>query len=160
MYIEFSQLPPSARIWIYQSNRFLSAEEVTKIKSEAINFVEQWTAHQQTLKAGFEILHNLFLILAVDENHNDASGCSIDKSVHFMQHIAKEYNLDLFNRLNVVYRNNGKLNLIHFSKLLTDIKNNDPAQIFIFNNLISSKNQMQTEWEIPLEKSWLSKRTV
>jgi hypothetical protein len=34
-------------------------------------------------------------VLGVDENLNSVSGCSIDSSVHFMQQLEKEFDIDL-----------------------------------------------------------------
>ena len=52
-----------------------------------------------------EIRYNRFIILIVDESHAGASGCSIDKSVHFMQQLEQEYGINLFDRFNLAYRN-------------------------------------------------------
>ena len=53
MFVSFYELPDSSRIWIYQCNRELTEKEISEIKKLAENFVGEWTAHQQTLHAGF-----------------------------------------------------------------------------------------------------------
>ena len=78
MHVPFEKQPKSARVWIYQADRALKYQESRFIEKNAKAFCEQWAAHGVALKSSFKILHNRFLILAVDEQANMASGCSID----------------------------------------------------------------------------------
>ncbi|MEP7168158.1 MAG: ABC transporter ATPase [Bacteroidota bacterium] len=159
MFIPFKDLPDSSRIWIYQSNRELNEDEVNEIKKFAENFVGEWTAHQQTLHAGFEIFHNIFLILSVDENRNDASGCSIDKSVHFIRQLESHFKISLFDRFNIAFRNEDKVEvktLNDFLKIYKDKKLTN--RLPVFNNLLFTKADLKTKWEIPLNESWVKLR--
>ena len=156
MYTNFDTLPDTSRIWIYQSDRILTETEVDEINAHAQSFVEQWTAHEQTLKAGFKIFHSIFLVLAADENHNDASGCSIDKSVHFIQAMEKKFNLSLFNRLNVVYDDGTTKNIVHISKLkMLLAENKITDSISIFSNTITTKNELNENWLVKVKDSWV-----
>jgi hypothetical protein len=49
------------------------------------NFCIQWTAHGANLKAYGEVRHHRFIVMIVDETAAGASGCSIDKSIHFIR---------------------------------------------------------------------------
>ena len=82
--MEFSS---HSRVWIYQSDRKLTADEVVQIQMNLDNFTRSWTAHNNQLKAKAEIRYNRFLVLIVDESQAGASGCSIDKSVNFMKQL-------------------------------------------------------------------------
>ena len=79
------QLAAASKVWMYQSSRPLSPEEQQRINVEMQAFARQWTAHNQQLKAWGGVLEDRVLVLMVDETVAGASGCSIDKSVHFMQ---------------------------------------------------------------------------
>src|SRR5438309_11752962 len=107
MYIPPSQMPAHSRIWIYQSNRQLNDTEMDLISSKAISFLEAWTAHDARLKGSFEIRYRRFLILMNDEKAAGVSGCSIDKSVHFIQSLEKELHLSLLDRMLFAVKNNG-----------------------------------------------------
>ncbi len=85
MLVPFKELPESSRVWIYQANRSLSEQELQEINTKLEDFITQWTAHGANLKASFEIRYKRFIILALDQELNAASGCSIDASVHFIQ---------------------------------------------------------------------------
>ncbi|MEO5570509.1 MAG: ABC transporter ATPase [Bacteroidia bacterium] len=159
MFIPFNNMPGSSRIWIYQCNRELTNYEIGEIKNLAGNFVNEWTAHQQTLHASFEILHRIFLVLAVDENKNDASGCSIDKSVYFVRQIEKQFNVSFFDRMAVAFRTGEKIQVKPLNDFLEWYKKEKLSDdLHVFNNLVVTKQEMNTKWEIPLKESWITNK--
>ncbi len=155
MYSPSVELPDHSRIWIYQSDRELTSEEVDKISASAKQFLESWTAHDAKLQAGFEIRYSRFLILMIDEKVAGASGCSIDKSVHFVQGLEKEFNVSFFDRLKFAYRANDRVEVaprtIFERKLAEGTLSGDTI---VFNNLIQTKAELTSKWEVPLIKSW------
>jgi hypothetical protein len=157
MFVPFNELPGTSRIWIYQCNRELKADEVSEIKTLAENFAGIWTAHQATLHASFDILHNIFLVLAVDENKNDASGCSIDKSISFIRHLEQRFNISFFDRLGVAFRIGQEVKVKTLNDFLNFYnKENLADSLPVFNNLVFTKEDLKTKWEIPLKESWIS----
>ena len=70
MYIPYPELPNNSRVWIYQSDKELSIEEIEYICAKAILFIEKWTRHGDDLKGSFTIKYNQFLVLGVDEGFN------------------------------------------------------------------------------------------
>jgi hypothetical protein len=157
MFIPFNEMPDHSRIWIYQSNRELSENEISEMKKLAEKFVNEWTAHQLTLHASFELFYGIFLVLAVDENRNDASGCSIDKSVHFIRLMEKQFKISLLDRFNIAFRRNGKVEVKSLKDFLTLFKNEKLNDTFpVFNNLLTTKADLKTKWEIPLSESWVN----
>lgn len=146
----------TARVWVYQSNRLLTETEIAEIKDLGNAFVANWAAHKVQLEAAFDVLHNYFIVLAVDENQAKASGCSIDSSVHFIKQIEQQFQLDLFNRLNVVYNNNGNLALTNAHDLAKKIKQGDlPETILVFDNTITTAGQLESNWLVPANTTWL-----
>ena len=108
MVIPFSQLPDHSRVWIYPSNRRFSDEEITQLQSDIEQFLSDWTAHGASLSAGYCIPHQQFIVLALNESDQQATGCSIDKSVHFIQALEQSFSVSLLDKMNVHY-----LSLIH-----------------------------------------------
>ena len=104
MYIPFNNLTPESKIWIYQCNRLLKVEEQEFIANKMLDFVNNWQAHGTDLKASFEIQYNHFLVIGVDEKDQNATGCSIDASVHTLQSIQQELDVDLFDRMGITYK--------------------------------------------------------
>ena len=96
-------MPPTARVWVYQSSRPLASEEISAVEQALGVFVRQWTSHNTRLHAAGEVRHARFIILAVDESQSGASGCSIDKSVAFMKSLQASLGIDLFDRMCFTY---------------------------------------------------------
>jgi len=158
MLVDFQELPNDSRIWIYQSNRKFRPEEVEVIQSETASFLEQWTAHGAHLEAGFEIKHNRFIVIGLNQSNASASGCSIDSSVHFIQSLEKKFDLDLLDKMNVTFYTG---EFIAY-KPLADFKKMAKARsvsskTIVFNNLVNTKEEFLSYWEVPAKDSWHSR---
>jgi hypothetical protein len=106
-------LDPTSRVWIYGAERAMTPEEVKIARNELQEYVKSWAAHQRQLVAGADILHDRFLVLAVDESAAEASGCSIDGSVRFIQDLGARLGIDFFNRMRFSYRDaNGAIQTV------------------------------------------------
>jgi len=154
----YSELSPHSRVWIYQSDRRLTNDEVALITTKLTGFVNNWTAHNRPLKAFAEVRENLFILIYVDESESIISGCGIDKSFHLVESLGHDLNIDFFNRTKVAYISN---NIIHLATLL-ELKGlyNEKGitdTTIIFNNVVQTKNELETSWKIPLVNSWASK---
>jgi hypothetical protein len=145
----------NSRIWIYQSDRELDNGELTRITHILDGFTSEWTAHNHSLKAKAEIRYNRFIILTVDESQAGATGCSIDKSVNQMKALEKEFNINLFDRFNIAYRDGDAIlsvPRIEFEELIKQGKVN--ADTTVFNNLTQTIKDLNTKWEVPFKNSW------
>lgn len=148
-------MPPNARVWVYQNNKLFSDAETIAISLDGNKFIANWAAHGADLKASFDILHNLFIVIAVDEQQAMASGCSIDKLVQFIKSIEQKFQLNLFDRMLVAYRNRNEIKICsisEFEKLAAQKLINENT--IVFNNMVSSKSAFDKEWEGPLKSSW------
>ena len=158
MFIDFELLPENSRIWVYQADRTLTEQEVTQISKKLVVFVSNWKRHGDDLKASFKVEYNQFVILAVDENYNDVSGCSIDASVHLMREIEKELNVDMFDKMKVTFKDGVNINTISLADFKTYAKQQKiNANTVVFNNMISSKADLINALEIEVGKSWHAK---
>ena len=130
MIIPFSKIDKSSRVWVYQSNRKFTDHELIEINESIIDFLNDWTAHGAHLQSAFQIKYNRFIIIALNESSVEATGCSIDKCVHFIQKLEIQYNIDLLDKMNisfkqgdnVVWKENGKDTYGVIIKIIT--KNN------------------------------------
>jgi len=149
------QFSENSRVWVYQSDRKLSDTETQQIQIQMDNFAKSWTAHNNELKAKAEVRYNRFLILIVDESHAGASGCSIDKSVHFIKHIEEKFNIKLLDRFNLAYREGSEVLSAprhDFEAMLKQGSIN--TNTIVFNNMVQNLNELQTKWEVPFKDSW------
>ncbi|MES2590376.1 MAG: ABC transporter ATPase [Bacteroidota bacterium] len=158
--LSIKEMPSDARVWVYQSNKALSDTEVAGVAKAGNTFIADWAAHGASLKASFDILHNRFIVLAVDEKQATASGCSIDKSVHFIKELEKQFNLNLFDRMQVAFRKENQIITCHFNDLLKELTSQISSDldvlgnVTVFNNMVASKAEFDTNWECKLKNSW------
>jgi hypothetical protein len=155
MLTDFHTLPETSRIWIYQANRSFTSEEQEEIRSEMDTFLKDWTAHGSNLQAGYEIRYKRFIVIALDQSQASASGCSIDASVHFIQHLEKKYEVQLLDKMNVSYKQGEYIAY----KPLADFKKMAKQKAvskntIVFNNLVNNKQEYEEYWEVPASESW------
>ncbi len=153
--MNYQELADHSRVWIYQTDRRLSDAEVNEIQAHGAKFIDQWAAHGSELQAAFEVFYNQFIVLFADETQVKASGCSIDSSVRFIKELEKHYQLDLFNRLNLKYKEGSEIKMMpmaDFQKQLEEGVLNEETTVF--NNLIETKGDFETKWEVPVKESW------
>jgi len=151
----YNILPDTTRVWIYQAQVPFTENKITEIRQHISNFTTSWVSHNNQLRAFGDIYHNQFIILMVDESLAGASGCSIDKSVHFIKQIEQHYNVDLFDRMTFTYKDGEEVKSaprIEFSQLYKTGKINDNT--LVFDNLIKTKGDFETNWVKPLGESW------
>lgn len=155
MLVEFNTLPEESRVWIYQANRSFSETELEDLKSKLNIFIENWTAHGSDLQAGYTIKYKRFIVLALNQNITNATGCSIDASVHFIQQLEKDYNVDLMDKMNVSYKQGEYIaykTLLDFKKMA---KNRSVSKnTIVFNNLVNNIAEFNENWEVPASESW------
>ena len=157
MYVPFDSLDDSARVWIYQAARKLTEPEKSTISETLSAFTHQWVAHGNPLRTSFKIFHDQFIVLAADENFEQASGCSIDGAVRTIQQIDNTFKLNLFDRTKVAFLNDS-ITVINQNDLLKSLesgvwKNNTPT----FNNVLVSKGDLATKWVVPAGETWLKR---
>ncbi len=149
---------PNSRLWIYQSQRAFNESEESAINAQLLAFTTQWTAHNVALKASAIIMHHRFILIMVDEAQALATGCSIDKAVNVIKNIETTYDLSLFDRLYITYRNTyneiASVILAEFeAKLNTGEVTEDTI---IFDNTILTTNDIQ-KWEAKVKDTWVSR---
>lgn len=155
---EFDNLPDTSRVWIYQCNRSFTTEEVSVISTKIENFIERWTAHGKDLEAGYKIIYKRFIVLALNQANQAATGCSIDASVHFIQQLEQDYDVDLMDKMNVSYKQGDFIAykpLKDFKKMAKDraVSKNT----IVFNNLVHNIAEFNQNWEVPASESWHSR---
>ena len=121
-------------------------------------FVEDWSAHGTSLEASFIIQYNRFIILAVNQEVQQATGCSIDKSVEFIQALEQKYKVDLLDKMNVTYRQGEYIthkSLLDFKRMAKEKAVS--ANTIVFNNLVNTIEEWKESWEVPASESWHSR---
>lgn len=158
MIVDFNKMPDTSRIWIYQSDTKFSQEQLVKIRKELTSFLTAWTAHGAQLNASFDIRHDRFIVIALDQSQSRASGCSIDSQVRFIIALQEELGVDLLDKMNVTYYQNDRVHykpLLDFKKMAKD--GAIGKKTIVFNNLVTNLGEFKDSWEIPAIESWHSR---
>ncbi len=151
-----NQLSPLSKVWVYQSSRAFNEDEGLVISQKIKDFVQQWTSHKLEVSGDGGLVYNRFVILMADETLVGVGGCSIDSSVHFMRSLGQEFRADFLDRWLVAYKKEDEVHAIsraEFEKLVESGEVHDDT--IIFNNLIQTKAELQSRWQIPYKQSWL-----
>ena len=163
MYVPFKHIPDHARMWIYQASRPLSDTEIQQTQRLGQPFVEQWAAHGQGLRASISVLHHHFLVIALDEQHHAASGCSIDSSVGFVRALEEAFGksgqpISFFDRTLIAFYQHDAVKLVPLAEAKAQIADGHlPPDTLTFNNLIRTKADLENRWLVAIKDSWLAR---
>jgi|SRR6185312_862921 len=152
---DYNTLAPNSRVWIFQADREFSADENSSISNELLQFVDTWLSHGSLLKANYKVLHNRFIVFFADEEGDNMCGRAIDASVRYIKELEKRYSLSLLDRSRVAYIKNDKVYSCTLDELGQRIEAGDiTPDTEVFNNLVSTKEEFDSHWTVPLAKSW------
>lgn len=158
MFAPFETLADSARIWIYQSGRKFTETEKITISDTLRTFTHSWVAHGNPLKTSFTILYDQFIVLAADENFNEASGCSIDSSVRVIRQLDQQFSLNLFDRTKIGFLKSEHIEMIPLHELPNALAEGRWQQhSLFFNNVVELKGQLKNGWITPANQTWLKR---
>jgi hypothetical protein len=144
----FPQLPDTSRVWLYVSDRPFDATESNYIQDALSDFTQnKWTTHGTKLMASGSVLMNQLVVLAVDEEVMNASGCSIDSSVRLMKQLGTELKVDFFNRLFVLISKESEIKRVHFQDL------HQYADWKLLNPMVSSLEEVRNRFLIDVKES-------
>ncbi len=158
MLVSFDKLPLSSRVWIYSSNRKFVQKEIISLRNDLEDFLSNWTSHNQNLETSFELRYDRFIIIAVNQEINNASGCSIDNCVRFIKKLENKYEVDLLDKMNVIYKQDKHLYHKKLNEFISMYKNNLVSlNTVVFNNLVNTVGEYKLKWEVPVKESWQNK---
>ncbi len=152
------QLPATSRLWVYQSDRAFAPAEKIQIEQVLQSFLDQWAAHGSELKSAYAIKQDQFIVIAVDESHHGASGCSIDASVSVIRSIEQQFGVSLLDRTKVAVLDNDKITIYPFNGIKSKITEGAiNPDMTVFNNTVQTLGEWQTSWKQPAKESWMGR---
>jgi hypothetical protein len=107
-----SEMPDTARLWVYAADRPLSDAEEETLTTQLEDFLSDWTSHGRSVEGAAEVRDGRFVLLAAHRrsaasgsaDDADVSGCGIDASVHVLESFAAETCVEWESGLRVFYR--------------------------------------------------------
>ena len=149
MLVDFNTTADQSRIWIYAAEHKLTNDQENYILNHISDHLQNWEAHKVPLTAGVTILENRFIVVALDESENGASGCSIDTLQKSIQNLEKDLSISLLNRLNVFCKIEDEILCIPSFKLESIAKSNT-----LFYDLTIQKKSDLYSYLKPISEGW------
>jgi len=158
IFVDFEEIPEDAKVWVYPSSRKFYPNEIEVIEEKIKKFIESWKSDDTSFKASYKFLNNRFIILTADDIATELSNADIDASVSFILSLQETYEVALLDRMNVCFKQGEHIqykDLKDFKKLL---KNKAlTGKSVIFDNLVNTKQDFDSFWEITIEESWYNR---
>ncbi len=145
------QMPGNSRVWCFGAAQVLSPLHLQDLSSKMDAFVADWQAHGADLSAAYTIIHDSFLIVAVDESITPPSGCSIDKVFKLLAN----FPIDFLQRLRIwqPFCNTAHVFNLEDAKLAFKEKQID-MHTLVLNPLVATLEEARENLYIPLSQSW------
>ncbi|MBL8011605.1 MAG: hypothetical protein JNJ64_13455 [Flavobacteriales bacterium] len=149
-------MPAHARAWVYKAARDLGQAEQRLIRERGAVFTASWAAHGAPLDACVDVLHDRFVVVAVDEAQAQASGCSIDKSVGFIKQLEQDLNLMLTDRMVVVVEREGRVQGVRLQELPSLLAEGlIGLDTIVFDDLVATVGDLRERFRVRLADSWM-----
>ena len=155
MLVDYTSLPETSKVWIYPSNRKFYDTEIDGIHEKIKTFLESWKTNDDTFRVSYQLLYNRFIVLFADASGSSLLNADIDASVMFILQLQQEYEVELLDKMNVCFKQGEFVQykeLKDFKKLL---KNKAvTGKSIVFDNLVTTKEEFENYWEVPISESW------
>lgn len=136
-----------------------SLSEALEIEALLNKFSSEWRSHGQDVYAYCNLFFGQFIVLMADETHTSVGGCSTDSSVRFIKQLGEKFRVDFFNRTNLAFVINNKIQVLPMNQLSYALDNYfiNPETLY-FNNLVQTKEQLENNWIVAVKNSWIANR--
>ena len=155
--VDFAELPDHARVWIFASDRQLSADESAVLLEEVDAFLDQWSAHGAPLRNAREWRDRQFLVIGVDPTVEQASGCSIDGLFRSLQRLGDRLATSLVSGGRVFYRDaRGTPRLALRHEVPAFVRGGQlDASTPVFDTTLTSAADYRSRFEQPAGRTWV-----
>ncbi len=155
MLVPFNDLSNNSKVWIYQASRELKEEELNLVKKKLEQFLNNWQSHGKDLVASYKLPFNQFIVLAVDEEKTGSSGCSVDASVAVLKELEHDLQVDLFDRMKVIFKIDDNINTVTLPDFQKYVKEGKITKnTTVFNNLVKTKSEFENNWQVQAKDAW------
>jgi hypothetical protein len=150
-------IPKNHKLWFYGFTKDLDNNDLRNIEARLNQFTQEWESHGQKVNAKSLLVGGHLMILAVNNDFIEASGCSIDSSVALIRDINKEYQLDLFDRLKLGIVEGEKIKYLSKEQVSLSVESGSlDVNKMCVNETINNSDHL-SQFIVPVSQSWLGK---
>ena len=156
--VPFDQLPDSARLWVFASDRELTGDDARAVLATVDEFLSAWKAHGVPLVCARDWRDNRFLAIGVDVNAENASGCSIDGLFRALQQLERSVGSKLVGGGRAFYRTTAGIETSPRDQFVDRVKRGEVAPSTpVFDTGVSAASAWRTRFEQPADASWTAR---
>jgi hypothetical protein len=144
-------LHDDARIWLFGIAPALDDAKRARMLDEVDRFLRDWAAHNVPVTSAREILHDSFLLIAVDKA-SETSGCSIDRMFGLLRQLERDLGVKILDPSLVFVRHgDGRVTAMTRDEFRAAA---DPHTV-VFDTLAERLGDIRSgRWERRAEDSW------
>ncbi len=148
---DINSLPDSSRIWLFGISPALDETKRARMLQQVDLFLAGWAAHNVPVTSAREILHDSFLLIAVDQQ-SETSGCSLDRMFALLRQLERDLGVAILDPNRVFVRHgDGQVGAITRDEFRASA---DPHTM-VFDTLAERLGDVRSgRWERPAAESW------
>jgi len=148
---DIDRLSDDARIWIFPISPALDDAKRARLLDDVDRFLDGWAAHNVPVTSARELLHDSFLVIAVDKR-SETSGCSIDRMFGLLRQLERDLGVAILDPQRVFVRHgDGRAGAMTRDEFRASA---DPHTI-VFDTLAERLGDVRGgRWERPAAESW------
>jgi hypothetical protein len=153
---DFASLPDSARVWVYGADKPLDSSATDLLLEETDRFLNGWKAHGVPLHCARDWSDDRFLTIAVDQEREGASGCSIDTLFRTLKGLQNQLGAQLVTSGLVYFRGrDGKIRAVTRDEF-TDLaaKGEIDSHTEVFDLSVTTLGEWRGRFRSKVEDSW------
>ena len=105
---DIHSLSDDSRIWVFGVSPALDDAKRARMLEQVDLFLRDWAAHNVPVTSAREILHDSFLVVAVDKQ-SETSGCSIDRMFGLLRQLERDLGVAILDPNRVFVRDRGAM---------------------------------------------------
>ena len=159
--VTFNELPDTASLYIFGVVEPFNTKQLSLLHDHMSRFSEQWAAHKKEVTAGWDMRYERFILIGVDENVTELSGCSKDSMANALRQYSSESGAVVSTGSSQIFYRN-ELNEIQcvsrdeFKSLANGSIIDEDTIVFDLTIQTISEFR-QGKWELPVKEAWYAR---
>lgn len=158
MIVSFQKIPDWSKLWVFPSSKKIFPQQIESLTIAIENFLETWTNNGENLHCAYKLVYDRFIIITVDTSKTQLNLNTYEALTSFILHLETTLETTLLDRINVWYKQGDYVQFKELNEFKNLIKNKSvSSKTIVFDNMITTKQEFETDWEISISESWLSR---
>ena len=148
---DINSLHDDARVWIFGISPALDEAKRARLLEQVDLFLRNWAAHDVPVTSAREVLHDSFLLIAVDRS-SETSGCSIDRMFGTLRQLESELGVQILDP-NRVFVRHGDGHVDAMTR--AGFRDRGDPHTVVFDTIVERLGDIRSgRWEKRAEQSW------